>query len=167
MELDLCRFDPSQLRENVDTLASLAIASYVSEKNHMSPTLKKVANCANLPTGKAYLVEIETPGKIIITGFPGFLQPYPCMDKKWNTYLASPMFTCRKNILFYVEFSSLTFRPEVSWFRSLMIYKLLHTYIPQCLLIRDLVQLPPTRCLHPYSVMFCNSADKKRGRSPG
>ena len=42
-----------------------------------------------------------------------------------------------------------------------MIYKLLHTYIPQCLLICDLAQLLPTRYLHPYSVMFYGSADKE------
>ena len=60
------------------------------------------------------------------------------------------MFTCRKNIPFYVEFS----RSENDWFRSLMIYKLLHNYMPQCLLICDLVQLLGIRFLHSYSVML-------------
>ena len=50
-----------------------------SEKFFESATLKKV-NIPNLPPGKIYL-EIETPGKITIRGPPGFLHPYPCMDK--------------------------------------------------------------------------------------
>ena len=48
-----------------------------------------------------------------------------------------------------------------------MIYKLLHIYMPQCLQVRDLAQLLATRFLHPYSILFHGSANKKRGRSPG
>ena len=66
------------------------------------------------------------------------------------------MFTNRKNILFYVEFSSLPFRSGVNSFRSLIIYKLLHTYMPQCLLICNLTQLQShTSCIH---VRCCSTA---------
>ena len=53
-----------------------------------------------------------------------------------------------------------------------MIYKLLHIYLPQCLLVRDLAQRQTTRFLHPYTVIFRQSTavlyctDKKRGRLP-
>ena len=73
----------------------------------------------------------------------------------------------QKKHTFLCWISKPNFKPEVSWFRSLMIYKLLHTYIPQCLLVRDLVQLLPTRYPHAYSMVFYGSADKKRARSPG
>ena len=75
---------------------------------------------------------------------------------KW----AGLRFTCRRNILFYVKCLSVPFRSEVNWFRSLMIYKLLHICMPQCFLVRDLTQLLATRFLHPYSVIFRGSADK-------
>ena len=58
---------------------SIAQKKMIPEKNFESATLKKV-NIPNLPPGKIYL-EIETPGKITIRGPPGFLHPYPCMDK--------------------------------------------------------------------------------------
>ena len=50
------------------------------------PPKKKNVNHANLPPGKTYL-EIEPLEKIIIKGLPGFLRPYSCMDKKWNSQI--------------------------------------------------------------------------------
>ena len=41
-------------------------------------------NCANLPPGKIYL-DIESPKKIIIKGFPGFLHLFTCADKNCNS----------------------------------------------------------------------------------
>ena len=55
----------------------------IPEKFFESATPKKV-NTANLPTRKIY-IEIGTPGKITIQWPPGFLHPYACTDKKWNS----------------------------------------------------------------------------------
>ena len=65
----------------------------IPEKFFESTTPKKV-NSANLPPGKIYL-KIETPGKNHNQGTPGFLCPYPCTDKKWNSpFFYSPRPYC-------------------------------------------------------------------------
>ena len=70
LELNLSQFN---LSEKIDTWEKFSVSH-----------LEK-GNCANSPPGKIYL-EIEIPGKkTIIMGPTGFLHPYPCMDKKWNS----------------------------------------------------------------------------------
>ena len=59
----------------------------------------------------------------------------------------------QKNILLYVVFFSPPFRSEVKWFLNYYVL----SYMSQCLLVRDVVQLLPTLFLHPYSVMFHQS----------
>ena len=64
-------------------LNSIPQKKMIPEKFFESATPKKV-NTANLPTRKIY-IEIGTPGKITIQWPPGFLHPYACTDKKWNS----------------------------------------------------------------------------------
>ena len=64
-------------------LNSIPQKKMIPKKIFESATPKKV-NTANLPTRKIYL-EIGTPGKITIQWPPGFLHPYACTDKKWNS----------------------------------------------------------------------------------
>ena len=58
------------------------------------------------------------------------------------------MFTCRKSILFYVEYSNLPFSSYVKSFINYYI----PSYMPQCLLVPDLAQLLATRLL---SILLC------------
>ena len=90
LELNLRRqFNPS---EKNDTYKK--IFTSVSSHAHLEKDTRWVQLCANLLPGIKYLNILKPLEKIIIEGAPGFLNPYPCTDKKWNSPLSSLVLLC-------------------------------------------------------------------------